>query len=186
MKRYAFLFLSLFLSGCIVAVVAGAAAGLVVYDKRSVSTIEKDTRIFHVIHSQIVSDPRFKQSRIEVISFNQVVLLLGQTPSATLRVMAEKIAQKTPTVRRVYNQISIAHKASIATQTKDSLITSQVRTYMLSRKGLESGSFRIVTEQGVVYLMGIVTEEQATIATHVAREIKGVKRVVRVFSIISL
>ena len=187
MKRYCFLILCLLLlSGCIAAVVAGAAAGLVVYDKRSVAVIEKDTRIFHIIHTKIVSDPRFKNSHIEVISFNQMVLLLGQTPSASLSVVAEKIAESTPSVRRVYNQISISLPATLATQTKDSLITSQIRTYMLGKKGLESGSFRIVTEQGVVYLMGIVTPEQANVATQVARQIKGVKRVVRVFTLISI
>ena len=79
------------LSGCVLGVVA-AATGLVVYDRRSVVMIERDARIFHLIHTEIVRDPQFDDSHIGVTSFNQVVLLSGQTPQASLRVLAEKIA----------------------------------------------------------------------------------------------
>lgn len=172
------------LSGCVAAVVAGAAAGLVVYDRRSVTMLEKDARIFHVVHKAIVTDPRFKDSRIVVISFNQVVLLLGQTPAASLRVAAEKTAQQTPNVRRVYDEITVDYPLAISQRTQDSWITSQVRTQMLRKKGLESGSIRVITEGSVVYLMGIVTKEQGNLAVDVARQVRGVQKVVKVFQYI--
>ena len=178
------LLLGSLLTGCVAAVVAGAAAGLVVYDRRSVVTIENDARIFHKVHSAIVKDPRFRDSRIIVSSFNRVVLLVGQTPTASLRVLAEKIAQNTPSVWRVYDEVSVDYPLPIAERTKDSWITSQVRSLMLTKSGLESGSIRIVTENGVVYLMGIVTHEQADLAVHVARQINGVRKVVKVFQYI--
>ena len=84
---------SILLGGCVLGVMAGAAAGLVVYDKRSVVMIERDARIFHRVHTEIVSDPKFRNSHIGVTSFNQVVLLVGQTPTASLRELAEKIAK---------------------------------------------------------------------------------------------
>ena len=87
---------SILLAGCVAVVVAGAAAGLVVYDKRSLSMLESDTRIFHVIHKAVVSDPRFSGSRILVSSFNRVVLLVGQTPTASLRVLIGKNCAKHP------------------------------------------------------------------------------------------
>lgn len=174
----------LFLTGCVAAVVAGAATGLVVYDRRSVTMIERDARIFHVIHTAIVTDPQFNNAHIDVSSFNQVVLLAGETPSASLRMLAEKIAQKTPNVRRVYNQVVIAQPSLLTERSKDALLTGEVRTRLLTRKGLESGSIRVVTENQVVYLMGIATPEQADLAVGVAREVSGVRKVVKLFQYI--
>ncbi|HHF7344680.1 TPA: BON domain-containing protein [Legionella feeleii] len=179
-----FLLVSSLLTGCVAAVVAGAAAGLVVYDRRSVVTLESDARIFHKVHTAIVTDPRFRDSRILVSSFNRVVLLVGQTPTASLRVVAEKIAQNTPNVRRVYDEISVDYPLPISQRTKDTWITSQVRSLMLTKKGLESGSIRVVTENAVVYLMGIATREQANLAVNVARQVQGVRKVVKVFQYI--
>lgn len=180
-----FLILSQLLTGCVAAVVAGAAAGIVVYDRRSVAVMESDVRIFHQVHTEIVTDPRFHYSRIVVVSFNRYVLLLGQTPAASLRVLAEKVAQKTPGVRRVYDEITIGHPIPFADRTRDSWITGQVRSTMLTKKGLESGSIRIVTENAVVYLMGIATKEQASLAVDVARQINGVQKVVKVFQYVN-
>lgn len=184
-RKTLLLLLSVLLTSCVAVVVAGAAAGMVVYDRRSVSVLESDTRLFHVIHKTIVTDPRFKDSRIVVVSFNHVVLLVGQTPVASLRVVAEKIAQNTPSVRRVYDEITVGNPLSLSTRTKDTLITGQIRSAMLNKKGLESGSIRIVTEDGVVYLMGVVTSEQANLAVNVARQMKGVQKVVKVFQYIT-
>ncbi len=169
------------LTGCIAAVVAGAATGLVVYDRRSMVMMERDARIFHVVHTAIVTDPRFQDSHIVVTVFNQAVLLVGQTPIASLRVVAEKIAQGTPHVRRVYNQITIDQPRLLTERSKDTLITAEVRTKLLAKRGLESGSIRVVTESGVVYLMGVATIDQANLAVSVARQINGVRRVVKVF-----
>jgi osmotically-inducible protein OsmY len=174
----------MFLTGCVAAVVVGAAAGIVVYDKRSLPTIESDTRIFFKIHKAILKDPRLADSRVIVSSFNRVVLLVGQTPAASLREVAEKIAHRTANVRRVYNEVTIGFPLSLRQKTKDSWITGQVRSLMLAEKDLESGSIRIVTENGVVYLMGIATHEQANIAVNVARQVKGVVKVVKIFQYI--
>jgi osmotically-inducible protein OsmY len=182
-KTIAFLLTGLFLSGCVAAVVAGAAAGMV-YDRRSMVTMEADARLFHLIHKGIVTDPHLRHSRILVTSFNRNVLLVGQTSTASSRVLAERIAQRTPGVRRVYDEISIGHSIPLSQRTNDSWITGQVRSNMLARKVLESGSIRVVTENGVVYLMGIVTNEQAGLAVDVARRVNSVKKVVKIFQYI--
>lgn len=182
-KALVFILVSTLLTGCVVAVVAGAAAGMV-YDRRSVSTMEADVRIFHQVHKAIVTNPQFRNSRVLVSSFNRVVLLVGQTPTASLRVVAEKIAHSTPGVTRVYDEITVDRPIPMTQRTKDSWITSQVRSNMLTKKGLESGSIRIITENGVVYLMGIVSAEQALLSVDVARRINGVKKVVKIFQYI--
>ena len=113
-----------------------------------------------------------------------MVLLVGQTPSASLRVVAEKIAHTTPNVRRVYDEIIVAGPSTFTERSKDTWITGEVRSRMLTKKGLESGSIRIVTEHGIVYLMGIATHEQANLAVAVARQVNGVRKVVKVFQYI--
>lgn len=186
-KRYAtmvVMLLSVLLGGCFAAVAVGAAGGLIVYDQRSIPMIERDARIFYNLRKDIVSKPEFHDSRISVTSFNEVVLLTGQTPSASLRVQAEKIALATPRVRRVYNEISVGQPIALSKQGNDTWITGQVRSKLLTQKDLSSGSIRVVTEDGNVYLMGAVTPEQATLATSAARQIKGVRKVVKVFQYI--
>ena len=182
-KALVFVLVSGLLTGCVAAVFTGAAVGLV-YDRRSVSTMESDARLFHVIHTAIVTNRQFADSRILVTSFNRVVLLVGQTPTASLRVLAEKIARDTPGVQRVYDEVSVGNPISLTQRTKDSWITGQVRSSMLAKKGLESGTIRIVTEDGVVYLMGIVTDQQSLLAVDVARRVDGVRKVVKIFQYI--
>ncbi len=182
-KSIVFILLSILLSGCVAAVVTGAAVGMV-YDRRGVITMEADARLFHIIHTRLVTDHRLRDSRILVTSFNRVVLLVGQTPTASLRVLAEKIAQEAPGVQRVYNEVSVGFPIPLTQRTKDSWITSQVRSSMLARRGLESGSIRIVTENGAVYLMGIVNDQQAALAVDVARRVNGVRKVVKIFQYI--
>ena len=179
-----FLLLSVLLAGCAAIVVVGAASGMAVYDRRSVPAMERDARIFYVVRNAIVKDPRFRDSRIMISSFNQVVLLVGQTPTASLRAVAERIAHDTPNVRRVYDEITIDYPLPLAERSKDSLITGRVRSKLLTTEGLESGSIHIITERGVVYMMGIVTHEQADVAVSVTRQINGVNKVVKLFQYI--
>ena len=169
------------LTSCVAVVLASAAAGMIVYDRRSPMTIERDLRILHVLQKGIIQNPEFRDSRIVVVSFNQVVLLAGQTPTASLRVVAERIAQQTPFVFHVYDEITVGSPISLKQQSKDTWITSEVRSHLLTKKGLESGSIKVVTENGVVYLMVIVTTAQANMAVEVARQISGVQKVVKVF-----
>ncbi len=186
MKRTIALFLLLaqLLTGCVAAVVAGAATGLIVYDRRSVAMIERDARIYHLVHKVIVSDSRFTGSRIVVTVFNQSVLLTGQIRIASLRVLAEKLVRNVPYVKRVYNEITIDDPRMFAEQSQDALITAELRAKLVGKKGLESGSIRIVTENGVVYLVGMVSQQQANLATEVARQTQGVRKVVKVFQYI--
>lgn len=183
-KGFVLLLLGMLLTSCAAVVIVGAAGGMAVYDRRSVSMMERDARIFYVVRKAIVSDPRFSQSHIVVSSFNQVVLLAGQTPNASLRAVAEKIVHSTPYVQRVYDEITVDYPLPLADRSQDSLITGQVRSKLFTKKGLESGSIHIVTENGVVYLMGIVTHEQANLAVDEARQVNGVNKVVKIFQYI--
>lgn len=172
------------LQGCFF--VAGAAAGAagvaVVYDHRKLEKIMLDQHITNAINDKINAVPDLADGgHIEVTCFNQVVLLTGETTSAALRQQAETIAHSVPDVNRVYNQIAVKGPASSLTRASDSWITTKIKTQMLATKGLQSGTIKVVTENGSVYLMGIVSHDQADMSVDIARQVSGVQRVVKIF-----
>jgi osmotically-inducible protein OsmY len=186
MKRLlTIIFLALTLQGCVF--VAGAAAGAagiaVVYDHRKLEQIMQDQKITNKIADKITNNPNLnnEKSHIDVTTFNQVVLLTGETTTEDYRQEAEEIARNTPHVTRVYNQITIKGATSSLTRASDSWITTKIKTEMLATKGLQSGTIKVVTENGSVYLMGIVTHQQADIAVDIARQVSGVQRVMKIF-----
>lgn len=172
------------LQGCFF--VAGAAAGAagvaVVYDHRKMESVLLDQKITNDIVDRINYVPALKQdSHIEVTCFNQIVLLVGETSTPALRQQAEDIAHSIKDVKRVYNQIDVRENVSSLTTASDSWITTKIKTQMLATKGLESGTIKVITENGVVYLMGMVNQDQATIAVDIARQVAGVQKVIRIF-----
>lgn len=183
-RAIAILLLSGLITSCVGALVAGAAGSMVVYDRRSIFMIEKDARIFYVINRALANSREFRHSHVSTTSFNEVVLLAGEVTSDSLKAKAERTARETPNVRRVYDELTVAEPITIAQRSKDSLITGQIRSLMLVKKGLESGSIHIVTENSNVYLMGVATHEQADLAVSVARQVPGVNKVVKIFQYI--
>jgi osmotically-inducible protein OsmY len=168
-------------AGCAAFFLAGAAGGYIVYDDRSVHSLEKDARIFHMAHTQYVKNPQLRDAHLTLSSFKQIVLLTGQCQTASQRALAEKIARSAPNVRKIYNQLTIQAPTSAWRRTRDTAITTNIRAHMLAKKDLESGAIKIITENGVVYLMGELTNHQANLAVNVARDIPGVFKVVKVF-----
>lgn len=171
------------LSGCAGgAFLAGAATGgLVVYDRRNIAATVKDQKIRHEISAEISNDPAFENSHIVVSSFNRTILLVGQTPLASLRVKAEKIAKGHPEAKRIFNEVTINNPSSKLTRSTDTWLTTKVKTTLLATKGLKSGQIKVVTENGAVYLIGIVTPEQGNLAVDAARRVSGVQKIVKVF-----
>lgn len=177
-----FALIIMLLQGCVAVFVAGAAAGgAVVYDRRNLKTIKSDQQIRHDVNTRIQHDPQFSNTHIVVAVFNHDILLTGEAPLASQRVTAEKIARAEPGVNRVYNEIAVSSPTSMMTQSSDTWITTKVKTELVATKNLRSGSIKVITENGVVYLMGIVRETQAELAVNTARRIAGVQRVVKVF-----
>lgn len=170
------------LAGCIGAFIAGAAAGgLIVYDRRSIAMTATDTRIRHQVTQALAKDGAFTNSHIVVSSFHQIILLVGQTPLASLRARAERVANTVADIKKIYNEIEISSPSSNMTRSSDAWVTTKVKSKMLATKGLHSGEIKVVTENGAVYLMGIVTKEQSDLAVDVARRVSGVQKIVKVF-----
>lgn len=172
------------LSSCFFAAgaAAGAAAIAMVYDHRTIENTLRDTDIANKIANRINQNPHLRtESHIEVAVFNRVVLLSGETPNPTWKEQAGQIANTVSGVSRVYNQITIQGPTSSLTRTSDAWITTKIKTQMLATEDLKSGSIKVVTENSVVFLMGIVNSQQANIAVDIARQVSGVQKVVKIF-----
>lgn len=172
------------LQGCVF--VAGAAAGAagvaVVYDHRKLANILKDQEITKRISDKIMGVPALHENNhIEVTCFNQVVLLTGETTTPAERQLADDFAHSVPDVTKVYNEISIKGPTSSLTRASDSWITTKIKTQMLATKDLKSGTIKVLTENGTVYLLGIVTQDQAEMSVDIARQVAGVQKVVKIF-----
>lgn len=178
--------LSIFTAGCIpVALVAGGATvgGAVVYDKRSTKTIAQDRDTASRALRTLYDDPELReQTHITVATFNQIVLMAGQAPTAELRDRAyQLVASTSPRAKRIYNEITVEPPISKTAAANDTWLTTKIKTAMLAEKGLSSSQIKVVTENKSVYLMGLVTRKQADLAAEVASQVSGVERVVKIF-----
>ena len=175
-----------FLQGCI-AVAGGAAAtgAAVAYDRRTTGTIIDDQSI-ELKAGQLLSEDKEinDNSHINVTSYNLVALVTGETTSDDIRNRIINIVKNIPKVTHVYNEVTIAAPSSLTSRSSDSLITSKVKTKLFGLENFDSARVKVVTEKGVVYLMGLVTKEEADRATEATRQVGGVQKVVKLFQYI--
>jgi osmotically-inducible protein OsmY len=130
----------------------------------------------------VYSDPDlYNNAHVSVTSYNAIVLLSGQAPTEELRSRAEGLVRDLPKVRVVHNELTIAAPSSLATRTADSWITTKVKSRMLAEKGFDPSRVKVVTENGTVFLMGIVYRREAEEAVAITRQADGVQRVVKLF-----
>ncbi len=180
---------SLLFSGCAPLVVGGAVAtAAVATDRRTTGSLIEDQAIEMRVRSALADVPGMReQSHINVTSYNGIVLLSGESPSETLRDQAGDIARNSEKVRRVDNEVQIAAPSSGMTRASDSYITSKVKASLLKVKIKDFDPLRVkvVTENGTVYLMGLVTQEEGAAATDVARQVGGVQRIVKLFELLN-
>lgn len=125
--------------------------------------------------------PDLAQSHIIVTSYNGVVLLAGQVPSEQLRQRAATTVANIGKVKRVHNELTVAGNTSMVARSNDAWITTKVKTKLLASSETEGNRIKVVTENGVVYLMGIVTRDEGDRAAESARRTAGVQKVVRIF-----
>lgn len=172
------------IQGCAGAVVAGAAGGVAsaTYDRRTVGTIVDDETIEWKARGKLYGDDELAdKTHISVTSFNNVVLLTGQAPTKALRNKAVELVRTIEKVRRVHNEIVLAQPIPVKAHSEDAWITTKVKTELTKTKGINPLHVKVVTENGVVYLMGLVTHAEAKVAVGSATSVGGVKRVIKLF-----
>lgn len=173
------------LSGCAPLVVGGAVmTGVVAVDRRTAGTQLEDEAIELKVASAINKELG-ERVHLNVTSYNRRALLTGEVRSEADRARATLLAQSQENVKDVVNDLTIGAPSSLTQRTKDTVITGQVKAAFLDAKDLQSNAVKVITERGVVYLMGRVTTREAQRATDIARGIGGVAKVVRVFEEIS-
>jgi osmotically-inducible protein OsmY len=174
------------LAGCAPVVIGGAATtGAALHGRRTIGTFVDDESIELKARIAILENKELNsQIHINIISYNGVVLMVGQAPTEALKQQAESIVAKTEKVRLVHNEMTIAAPNSMITRSSDSLITAKVKTALFNIKGLEDFDptrVKVVTEDGVVYLMGMVYRREADAVSDQARTISGVEKIVKLF-----
>ena len=127
----------------------------------------------------------FYDTNVAIVSYNGYVLLAGQVSTEQLKEQATAVVRKIRGVRRIYNELEIASPSSTMTRSSDTWITTKVKTWLLGTSDTEGTRVKVVTEDGVVYLMGLVTRAEAERISAVAADISGVQRVVRLFELVN-
>ncbi|MCP4270537.1 MAG: BON domain-containing protein [Gammaproteobacteria bacterium] len=175
-----------FLTGCVTAVVAGAAVSAdMASDRRSSGTYIDDQSIEIQVSDLIGSDETLSNSSsISVVSFNRVVLLVGQAPSGELKDRASAIVRTLNQVTSVHNEIRISTPGSFLSTTNDTWLTTKAKSLMLAEKDFSSHHIKVYSENGEIFLMGLVTKAEAEKAIAIVRNIDGVERVVQLFEYI--
>jgi osmotically-inducible protein OsmY len=123
-------------------------------------------------------------SHIVVTSFNGIVLLAGQTPRADLKQLAEQTASQVQKVKKVNNELQVTGPSSMLARSNDAWLTSKIKTEMLTDSAIPGSRIKVVTENGIVYLLGLLTQAEATRATNLVQGVGGVQKIVKLFEYI--
>ena len=172
------------LSGCAVVAIggAGAAATATAIDSRTTGAQVEDQAIELKAYRALNADAELKQAaHLNVTSYNSVVLLTGETPTPALRRRAVALVKEIDKVTHIYDEIAIAAPSSLVSRSGDTYLTAKVKTRMFADEQLSGLKIKVVSENGVVYLMGLVSRAEADRATDIARRTGGARKVVRLF-----
>lgn len=172
------------LQGCVVAVLgAGAGVAKVASDPRTAGKQVDDTTIASKISVKLKNeDNYFKGSRIVVSTYNGDVLLMGQAQSQSVINRAVEFAQGVDGVNKIYNQIRLGNIVSGGTIANDAWITTHIKTALITNKEIKARDIKVVTENGEVFLLGIVNHKEGKTAADVASKIAGVQLVTTIFT----
>jgi len=172
-----------FLVGCVPMFAVGTAAGTGAYiseDRRTSGMFIEDEGI-ELKGARRIYQQFGDKVHINITSYNRMVLLTGESPTETIKTDLEKLIMGVDNVRKIFNEIAVAGNTSLASRSNDTLITSKVKTRFLTERKFQLNHVKIVTENEVVYLLGVVTRQEGDNAAQIASATSGVKKVVKVF-----
>lgn len=173
------------LQGCVAAAVVGggALATKVAMDPRTTGTQIDDQTLELRVADALRKDKQLnEQAHISAVVYNGRALLVGEAPSADLKEVAVNLARGVKDIADVYDEIQIGEKVSFMQASKDTWITTEVKSKLFVNGNVKATDVKVVTENGIVYLIGKVTQSQAAAAVDVARQVNGVRKVVKVFT----
>jgi osmotically-inducible protein OsmY len=163
----------------------GVGAGaLMLADRRNSETYIADEGM-EVRTANRINEKYGDKAHVNVTSYNRMVLLTGEVPTEAIKTDVEKLAAGVPNVKSISNELAIAGSSSFGGRSNDAYITSKVKARFVDANKFSPNHVKVVTEAGVVFLLGLVTQAEANAAVDIARTTGGVQKVVRVFEIIS-
>jgi osmotically-inducible protein OsmY len=174
------------LTACAPLLLGGAIVGssMVVTDRRS-SGAQVDDQAIELKATKRINETIGDRGNVSTTSYNRIVLLTGTVTNEADKANVERVVSAIEGVRSVVNEVAVGPAASFGNRSNDTLLTSKVKASMVDAKDVQASAFKVVTERGVVYLMGRVTEREATRAGDIARGVGGVQKVVKVFEIVT-
>lgn len=174
------------LPGCAPLVMGGAAVGgvLVFKDRRSSGT-QLDDQTIELKSLGALNSAIAERGHVNVTAYNRLVLISGEVPTEADRLAVQQAMEKLELVRTVVNELAVGPVASLSDRANDTLLTTKVKATLLDDAMVEGNAFKVVSERGLVYLMGRVTQAELVRATSLVRTIAGVKKVVQVVEVIS-
>ncbi len=178
--------IAILLQGCMAAAVVGVVGGAsVATDNRSLGNQIDDQKIELDANAMLRKNEGLNDNtNLQVVSVNGSMLVVGQAPNSYLRDQAIKALNEVKGVKQLHNQIRISNTLAFTTKTNDVWLTSKVKTALFGTKKLDATNIKVVTENAEVFLMGLVTQAQATEAVEIARNVNGVNRVFKIFEYI--
>lgn len=177
---------ALLLQGCVAAVIGSATmATQAVSDPRSVGTLVDDGTLEARIANALGKDAQLKkEARVVVTAYQGQVLLTGQAPNQALSNRAKQIAMGIEGTKAVYNEIRLGQPVNLGTASADAWITTKVRSQLLASDQVKSTNVKVTTENGEVFLLGLVTAKEGQAAAQTASKVSGVKQVTTAFSLL--
>ncbi|KAA1186052.1 division/outer membrane stress-associated lipid-binding lipoprotein [Photorhabdus heterorhabditis] len=173
------------LQGCIGAAVIGSAAVATktATDPRTIGQQVDDGTLEARVSNALNKDKQLKeQTRIITTAYQGKVLLTGQSSDSSLSDRAKQIASRVNGTQVIYNEIRQGKPVELGTASKDTWITTKVRSKILASDSVKSSNIKVVTENGEVFLLGILTKQEGNAAAKIASETDGVKRVTTAFT----
>lgn len=172
------------LQGCVNVATTSAQA---IYNHHSIEKNLNDQYITMQAYKALsIDNDQFKNANISTATYNGEMLLVGQAPEAWQRTKAEEIVKKIEDVQHVYNLVTIANPSSTLTKISDTWITAKIKAKLIASGDVDGSQVKVVTENGTVYLMGILQPDEAQAAIDLASNTDGVGSVVKIFSYVSI
>jgi osmotically-inducible protein OsmY len=188
MNKFTLILLAAFvpvLSGCFGAAAVGVGAGALAFADRRATEVQVTDEGIELRSGNRISEKYGSNTHVNVTSYNRTVLLTGEVPDAAAKTNIEKIVSEVPNVKAISNELQVAGTSTLTARSNDTYITSKVKARFVDANTFAANHVKVVTEAGVVYLMGLVSQKEANAAVEIARTTGGVQKVVRVFEIIS-
>lgn len=173
-------------AACAPLVVGGAMLGgtLLATDRRT-SGAQLEDQAIELKARNRMREVIGERGHVNVTSYNRQVLITGEVPSDADKAAVEQAVQRVENIRSTVNELVVGAASSLSSRSSDVILTSKVKASFVDAKDVFANAFKVVTERGTVYMMGRVTEREASRAVEIARGIGGVQKVVRVFEVVT-